>query len=450
MTEPILDEGQNSSLESAVRPGSSAGAGRQATLHSSGMREAIPAGGLREYWYPLIQDKDVPRGAPVKRRVLGIDLALFRGKSGQVTAVVDACPHRGASLSRGTSHWRGTLTCPYHGWTFDEGGRCLAVLGEGPESRIPGMESANIVTYPTRTLKGLVFVWMGRREPAPIEEDVPEQFFRDDALVQVTERIWDCNWRPAVENLLDAHVYYVHRNSVQLLLLPARNLIGMTKMGPRRPRPQIVNGRALTYASGELAFLDDFVGMAHPAAHGNGDDDGGTPSPKQLKTNFQDTYPLLGGVKWPKSKARLYFGRVVEKVKGVYKRPAVESVSGEWQDFHLPTTYQVDYPDHIYSRVTVPITEEQSRIFYYHTTTPPTRRDRTFDTWFWRVWYRWQMVDNFSAQDGDIVQAQRYDLPEKLSATDTFPLAMRRFIVEYGRDFQESRNEPTDQRKSVR
>jgi phenylpropionate dioxygenase-like ring-hydroxylating dioxygenase large terminal subunit len=435
MTEPTVRSGRGDATADAA-PGATTEQGQRATLHSSGMREAIPAGGLREYWYPLIPDADVPRGKPVKRTLLGVDLALFRGKSGQVTAVVDACPHRGASLSGGSSHWRGTITCPYHGWTFDEGGHCLAVLGEGPESRIPGMASADVATYPTRTLKGLVFVWMGRRDPAPIEEDVPEQFFRPDALVQVTERIWNCNWRPAVENLLDAHVYYVHRNSVQLLLLPARNLIGMTKMGPRRPRPSVINGRALSYSSGELSFLDDFVGMDHPGKlHGNGD---GTPADRpELKTNFQDTYPLLGGVKWPKTKARLYFGQVVEKIKGLHRRPPVASISDEWQDFHLPTTYQVDYPDHIYSRVTVPISEDQSRIFYFHTTTPPSGRDRLFDTWFWRLWYRWQMVDNFSAQDGEVVQAQRYDLPEKLSATDTFPLAMRRFILEYGRDFQD-------------
>jgi hypothetical protein len=198
----------------------------------------------------------------------------------------------------------------------------------------------------------------------------------------------------------------------------------------------VINGRALSYSSGELSFLDDFVGMDHPGKlHGNGD---GTPADRpELKTNFQDTYPLLGGVKWPKTKARLYFGQVVEKIKGLHRRPPVASISDEWQDFHLPTTYQVDYPDHIYSRVTVPISEDQSRIFYFHTTTPPSGRDRLFDTWFWRLWYRWQMVDNFSAQDGEVVQAQRYDLPEKLSATDTFPLAMRRFILEYGRDFQD-------------
>ncbi|HLZ70355.1 MAG TPA: hypothetical protein VKV26_10660 [Dehalococcoidia bacterium] len=36
-----------------------------------------------------------------------------------------------------------------------------------------------IGVFPTRTLKGIVFVWMGQdeREPAPIEEDVPEEFF---------------------------------------------------------------------------------------------------------------------------------------------------------------------------------------------------------------------------------------------------------------------------------
>ena len=49
-----------------------------------------------------------------------------------------------------------------------------------------------------RTRKGLVFVWMGEGEPAPIEEDVPEEFFAEDALAQVSQVYWKCNWEVAL------------------------------------------------------------------------------------------------------------------------------------------------------------------------------------------------------------------------------------------------------------
>ena len=109
--------------------------------------------------------------SPVHLKLLGEDLVFFRGADGQVAALANACPHRGGFLSDGDCHYKGTVACPYHGWVFDADGECIAVLSEGPESRIPGNVHAR--KYPTRTLKDLVFVWMGKDEPVQIEEDVP-------------------------------------------------------------------------------------------------------------------------------------------------------------------------------------------------------------------------------------------------------------------------------------
>lgn len=415
--------------------------GTTVSLHPSALRDRIPKTGLREYWYPALLAKDVPKRKAVARRILETDVAFFRGKTG-VAAVTNDCPHRGGAIGTGACHFEGTVTCPYHGWTFDETGACVAVLGEGPTSRIPGMKTTRIRTYPTVTLKGLVFVWMGEGEPAPVSEDIPEQFFQDEATIQFAERTWTANWRPAVENLLDSHVYYLHRNSVQLLMLPAKNLLAMTKMGPRRPRPAVVNGRALTYAPGEIEFLDAFVNLdidphAIPGIDAKGD---GGEKPV-LMTNFQDEYPMLGGQKWPKTKYRLYLAMVVDKLKPHRKPPARPNLSQEWHDFHLPTTYQVDFQTYIYSRVTVPIDGETSRVFYYYTTHPRSALRRVWNKVFFRGFYRWQIVDNFSGQDGAVVMAQYYDKPERLSATDTFPLGIRRLIIDNARDFKRARDE---------
>lgn len=67
---------------------------------------------------------------PVKVRMLGEELCLFRGAQGDVVAIQDVCPHRGARLSEGDCHYRGTVACPYHGWVFDESGknRPLSIL----------------------------------------------------------------------------------------------------------------------------------------------------------------------------------------------------------------------------------------------------------------------------------------------------------------------------------
>ena len=113
-------------------------------------------------------------GCGVGLTLLGEELVFFRDTHGEVKALWNWCPHRGGSLKHGDCHFPGTISCPYHGITFDGEGNAVAVLSEGPDSRVPGKMKAR--NFPTRTLRGMVFVWMGERDPAPIEEDVPPEF----------------------------------------------------------------------------------------------------------------------------------------------------------------------------------------------------------------------------------------------------------------------------------
>jgi hypothetical protein len=152
---------------------------------------------------------------------------------------------------------------------FDESGKNVAVLSEGPDSGVCGKPGTEARVYPTRALKGLVFVWMGEGDPAPIEEDVPEEFFDADALVLTGQVHWRCNWEVALENSMDSHVNYVHRNAIVV----ARS--GFIARG----------------AQGE-----------HPIFVGNGFGGDVAESNYMRKSPLQDLYP--GGWKWPKTTYR--------------------------------------------------------------------------------------------------------------------------------------------------
>jgi nitrite reductase/ring-hydroxylating ferredoxin subunit len=93
------------------------------------IRRLVAPLGLREYWYPSIEDKKV-KNKPVGLKFLGDDIVFFRGKDG-VAALWNVCLHRGVSLMHGDCHFEDTVSCPYHGWTFDSDGDVLAVLPEG-------------------------------------------------------------------------------------------------------------------------------------------------------------------------------------------------------------------------------------------------------------------------------------------------------------------------------
>src|ERR671918_2994534 len=75
---------------------------------------------MRRHWIAACLSEEVsePDGAPVRARLLGEDLVVFRDSEGRLGVLHEACPHRGASLSFGRNEESG-LRCLYHGWKFD-------------------------------------------------------------------------------------------------------------------------------------------------------------------------------------------------------------------------------------------------------------------------------------------------------------------------------------------
>jgi phenylpropionate dioxygenase-like ring-hydroxylating dioxygenase large terminal subunit len=383
------------------------------------LRAYIPERGLCEYWYPAALDRRVPAKKPIHVKMLSDDLALFRSADGSVAAVSDVCPHRGASMSHGDCHFKGTITCPYHAWTFDERGECVAVLGEGPDSVIPGRKDARIRTYPARTLRGMVFVWMGDGVPAPIEEDVPEEFFAPDFSIQYETAVWKCNWRPAVENILDAHAFYVHRRSVEFLFMGRDAFVGISRFGPRRPRPEVVNGRALGF------------NISNPVAPGK------RAVGAERRLAYRERYPGLGGRFWPKGESRLLWHTLVSLFIRSVPPPLIKS--REWScAFHLPGYARFDFGSFVYTRASVPIDDKQTRIFYFFATRARTRAGKLYHFLRFHLWKNRSMHLNFSGQDQLVVEPQRYDRDEHLSPTDIFPVAVRRLILAHARPAQSS------------
>ncbi len=130
----------HASYRAATHNGSASENARQPA--ASDLRDRLPETGLREYWYPAIAARKVGKRKPRELKLLDAELVLFRDREGEVAALQNACPHRGMPLALGDCHFAGTVSCPYHGWTFDHTGECLAVLGEGPDSAIAGKRDA--------------------------------------------------------------------------------------------------------------------------------------------------------------------------------------------------------------------------------------------------------------------------------------------------------------------
>ena len=173
--------------------------------------------GFKNYWYPVLRSKQVRR-KPVSLTVMKELIVLMRTTSGEVRALTDECAHRGTQLSAGEGcllKGTDTITCPYHGWTYDlNDGMCVAVLPEGPESEVPG--KIRIRTYPVEERKGIIWIWMGKGDPVPVEDDIPDLIVRDDTIVKFRPLIQYGNWRWHSENVVAGHAAMIHKNSVRM------------------------------------------------------------------------------------------------------------------------------------------------------------------------------------------------------------------------------------------
>ncbi len=393
---------------------------------SGDIRHLVPKLGLREYWYPLCGINRIKKNKPLRVRMLGEDLCVFRGKvQGEIYALTDICPHRGARLSEGDCHYEGTVACPYHGWVFDGSGKNVAVLSEGPNSVVCGKPGTDARSFPTRVLKGIVWVWMGSDAPAPIEEDVPEEFFDPRARIFFNDRIyWRTNWEVALENSMDSHVQYLHRDNLQALIAS----------------PQVRSGGS----SGQ-----------RPVYVGNGFTNGTRPNPPvgaNGQPQLQDVYPE--GWKWPKHRHRRFTAWFFGPMLSLLRVPSPGIGTQLWSTgHHLPGMFRsiqgvavqgTKQPNIIsrflgarggaglfgqYTRQTVPVDEWLTRVWYHHWTMP---RNPIQHAWYWLIywtWGRWTSEYNFSQQDMSVMLNQVYDAPEKLSGTDAEVVQWRRLVV---------------------
>ncbi|HXP92953.1 MAG TPA: Rieske 2Fe-2S domain-containing protein [Candidatus Binatia bacterium] len=160
---------------------------------------------LRCFWHPIAAAIELKTWPVLKKRIMGEDLALFRGDDGTLGLVADRCPHRGASLSCGMTDGP-NLRCAYHSFMFDREGRCLDTP---TESTTKLRDRVTVTAYPVQEQSGLIWAYMG---PKPVPE-LPryEHQVREDWDRSIGVSYMPCNWLQITENNADIyHVEYLH------------------------------------------------------------------------------------------------------------------------------------------------------------------------------------------------------------------------------------------------
>ena len=79
-------------------------------------------------WIYLAHESQIPNNNDYFTTTIGRQpVMITRNRAGELNCFINACAHRGAQLARFKTGNKGTFTCPFHGWTFNNSGKLLKI-----------------------------------------------------------------------------------------------------------------------------------------------------------------------------------------------------------------------------------------------------------------------------------------------------------------------------------
>ena len=168
---------------------------------------------MRRHWIAACLSEEVaePDGTPIRARLLGENLVVFRDSKGRVGVLDEYCSHRRASLVFARNEECG-LRCLYHGWKFDVDGNVLEMASEPEGSNFA--QKLKHKSYPAREAGGFVWCFMGPADEF-YELEPPAFAPTPQARVSATKVRVNCNWAQILEGQIDsAHSSSLHSSDM--------------------------------------------------------------------------------------------------------------------------------------------------------------------------------------------------------------------------------------------
>ncbi len=173
---------------------------------------------MRE-WLFVAREEELPNaGDYMALRLLDEPVLLSRDKEGRLHAFANVCAHRGVEVAFGKGNTQ-MFSCPYHGWTYRLDGQ---LAGAPLAADNTGFDRRNTRLSPIQLglWGGNVFINLSP-QAQPFDEFIASYKADYDYLQQENCRLsaklvidLDCNWKFAVENLLDIyHVRVLHAST---------------------------------------------------------------------------------------------------------------------------------------------------------------------------------------------------------------------------------------------
>jgi phthalate 4,5-dioxygenase len=186
---------------------------------------------MRRHWLPACLSDEValPDCTPLRSRLLGEDLVIFRDTEGKLGALAEQCPHRKASLAFGRNEECG-LRCLYHGWKFAVDGSVMDMASE-PNSEHK-KNAIKHTAYPIEDSGGVIWVYLGpEEEMTPFQPPAWAPF--PGVKASIVKIHTHCNWAQVLEGSIDS----AHSSSLHSSNMPAAEVENSTATADSWLRP---------------------------------------------------------------------------------------------------------------------------------------------------------------------------------------------------------------------
>lgn len=164
-----------------------------------------------DHWQPIMPSRRL-KGKPVGIGLAEQEIVVFRNAAGEPGALANRCPHRGMRLSHGRVE-NDRLTCPYHGWSYDAGGKGTS----------PGNPKIHICATSYETAEKYGMIWIKSRQT---QSELPvldaDGFYHIHTLCQTV--------KAPVEVLLDNFTEVEHTSTAHLLFGYAKEKMNEVKL----------------------------------------------------------------------------------------------------------------------------------------------------------------------------------------------------------------------------
>jgi choline monooxygenase len=175
-------------------------------------------------WSCIGRTEQIPNsGDYIAYNVAGQPVIAIRQKNSSIETFSNVCLHRCTTLAEGTGHLRGSLVCPYHGWSYNYDG----VLRATPHSEMQRSSACQagqmqLKRFQTEVWNNWIFITLdSNAEPlAPQLEGLHAQMpgvnlDRYENIV-LRDEVWDVNWKLLTENCIESyHLFMVHPKTIE-------------------------------------------------------------------------------------------------------------------------------------------------------------------------------------------------------------------------------------------